>query len=161
MIVQGDDRVLFIKSGSTFVPVACLTSNGMSESLEQLETTTRESGGWATFRPLGQQYSINFEGLNKDDFNQNLFFSYQRLKLIKRNRVKIEWQIKSLEDATLIEQGFGYIIDISSSDPAGAESTFSGTLRGWGTPQITQTDLVLSDGLDNLIEDGEGAPIEP
>jgi hypothetical protein len=161
MIVQGDDRVLFIKSGSDFVPVACLTSNGMNESLEQLETTTRESGGWSTFRPLGQQYSINFEGLNKDDFNQNLFFSYQRLKLIKRNRVKIEWQIKSFEDATLIEQGFGYIVDISSSDPAGAESTFSGTLRGWGIPQITQTDLVLSDGLDNLIEDGEGSPIEP
>jgi hypothetical protein len=83
------------------------------------------------------------------------------LKLIKRNRVKIEWQIKSLEGATLIEQGFGYIIELSGSDSAGTDSTFVGTLQGWGVPTITQTGLALSDGLDNLIEDGLGAIIEP
>ena len=161
MIIQGDDRVLFIKSGGEFVPVACLTSNAMSESTEILQTTTRQSGGWATIRPLGQSFNISFEGLNKFDFNQNLFFSYQRLKLIKRNRVKIEWQIKSLESATLIEQGFGYIVELSGSDGAGTDSTFAGTLQGWGIPTITQTNFVLSDGLDNLIEDGLNAVIEP
>ena len=161
MITQGDDRVLFIKSGGDFIPLACLTSNSMNEIIETLPTTTRHSGGWSTFRPLGQSFNISFEGLNRFDFNQNAFFSYQRLKLIKRNRLKIEWQIKSLENSEIIEQGFGYITDINSSDDAGADSSFSGTIQGWGTPTIELVGHVLSDGLDNLIEDGEGSPIEP
>ncbi len=63
MIVQGNDRILFIKRGDNFQPVGCLTSNGIDESTEFLPTTTRNANGWETQRPTNQNYTINFEGL--------------------------------------------------------------------------------------------------
>jgi hypothetical protein len=62
MIVQGNDRILFIKRGDNFQPVGCLTSNGLDEATEFLPTTTRNAEGWETQRPTTQNYSINFSG---------------------------------------------------------------------------------------------------
>ena len=63
MVVQGNDRILWIKRGENFQPVGCLTSNGMDEDTEMLATSTRNSEGWRTAIPQMQGYTINFEGL--------------------------------------------------------------------------------------------------
>ena len=62
-IVKANDRVLFIKRSGVFLPIACLTSNGMNEGVEMIPTTTRFSQGWETARPNLQNGSLNFEGL--------------------------------------------------------------------------------------------------
>lgn len=63
MIIEGNERILFIKRGDTFYPVACLTSNGLEEDVEMLPTTTRNAEGWRTAIPQLQGYTITFEGL--------------------------------------------------------------------------------------------------
>jgi hypothetical protein len=63
MIINGNDRMLWIKRGEIFQPVGCLTSNGMDEDTEMLPTTTRNNQGWRTSIPQLQGYTINFEGL--------------------------------------------------------------------------------------------------
>ena len=62
MIVKGNDRILFIKRGENFLPIGCLTSNGMSEDMELIPTSTRNSQGWRTFAPSTQGFSVSFSG---------------------------------------------------------------------------------------------------
>lgn len=61
-IVQGNDRILFVKVGDIFQPIACLSNNGMSEDVETISTTTRNSEGWRTSLPTQQGFSVTFEG---------------------------------------------------------------------------------------------------
>lgn len=290
MIVNGNERVLFIKRGDNFQPVGCLTSNGMDEDTEMLPTTTRNSEGWRTSIPQIQGFTINFEGLqvptifqpnndviyfstmlitilnnsynyslrfrivrsdgwflyiqkgitndsavvaanpagnvlrgatiaetvenivdnlttynataqvtfNNDDDkinvvltesglydvtqflilvsedaptiatyildtveveNPNQLVSYDRLRQIKRNREKITWRIFSPEIGTqFIDEGEGYIANISESSPVNNDASFSGSIIGWGVPRVLLLNVAIgtngefiTDGDDNLI----------
>jgi hypothetical protein len=290
MIVNGNERVLFIKRGDNFQPVGCLTSNGMDEDTEMLPTTTRNSEGWRTSIPQIQGFTINFEGLqvptifqpnndviyfstmlitilnnsynyslrfrivrsdgwflyiqkgitndsaivaanpagnvlrgatiaetvenivdnlttynataqvtfNNDDDkinvvltesgaydvtqflilvsedaptiatyildtveveNPNQLVSYDRLRQIKRNREKITWRIFSPEVGTqFIDEGEGYIANISESSPVNNDASFSGSIIGWGVPRVLLLNVAIgtngefiTDGDDNLI----------
>ena len=290
MIVNGNERVLFIKRGDNFQPVGCLTSNGMDEDTEMLPTTTRNSQGWRTSIPQIQGFTINFEGLqvptifqpnndviyfstmlitilnnsynyslrfrivrsdgwflyiqkgitndsavvaanpagnvlrgatiaetvenivdnlttynataqvtfNNDDDkinvvltesgaydvtqflilvsedaptiatyildtveveNPNQLVSYDRLRQIKRNREKITWRIFSPEIGTqFIDEGEGYIANISESSPVNNDASFSGSIIGWGVPRVLLLNVAIgtngefiTDGEDNII----------
>ena len=290
MIVNGNERVLFIKRGDNFQPVGCLTSNGMDEDTEMLPTTTRNSEGWRTSIPQIQGFTINFEGLqvptifqpnndviyfstmlitilnnsynyslrfrivrsdgwflyiqkgitndsavvaanpagnvlrgatiaetvenivdnlttynataqvtfNNDDDkinvvltesgaydvtqflilvsedaptiatyildtveveNPNQLVSYDRLRQIKRNREKITWRIFSPEVGTqFIDEGEGYIANISESSPVNNDASFSGSIIGWGVPRVLLLNVAIgtngefiTDGEDNII----------
>jgi hypothetical protein len=290
MIVNGNERVLFIKRGDNFQPVGCLTSNGMDEDTEMLPTTTRNSEGWRTSIPQIQGFTINFEGLqvptifqpnndviyfstmlitilnnsynyslrfrivrsdgwflyiqkgitndsavvaanpagnvlrgatiaetvenivdnlttynataqvtfNNDDDkinvvltesgaydvtqflilvsegaptiatyildtveveNPNQLVSYDRLRQIKRNREKITWRIFSPEIGTqFIDEGEGYIANISESSPVNNDASFSGSIIGWGVPRVLLLNVAIgtngefiTDGEDNII----------
>ena len=99
----------------------------MSESVEMFETTTRASGGWKTSLPDVQSYSLSFAGIN-----QTTGLSYETLQILKRNRVKIIWGIGTADD--IVEEGFGFITDLSIDDEVNQASIFSGTIEGlWST----------------------------
>jgi hypothetical protein len=203
MIVNGNERVLFIKRGENFQPVGCLTSNGMDEDTEMLPTTTRNAEGWRTSIPQLQGFTINFEGLqvptifqaNSDviffstmiisvlnnDYNYlvsdeaptiatyildvvemqnpNQLVSYDRLRQIKRNREKITWRIFSPEIGTqFIDEGEGFIANISESSPVNNDASFSGSIMGWGVPRVLLLNVAIgtngefiTDGEDNII----------
>jgi hypothetical protein len=291
MIVQGNDRILFIKRGDNFQPVGCLTTNGLDESIEFLPTTTRNSEGWETQRPTTQGYSINFEGLqvptafrsdtdfanfytlsinflqnvdfnlrfringnagwftlirkstttNTDlidelpstyvlrgsnledtidniianlniynvnanveysrvgtslvatlvnegtytvtlfqlvnaitfadvgDFdltfdsvpNPNPLISYDRLRIMKRNRELITWRIMSSSPVpAYIDEGQGYISSISDVSGVNQDATFSGSIVGYGVPIFIINQAALATGED-FVEDGDDNLIEP
>jgi len=291
MIVQGNDRILFIKRGDNFQPVGCLTTNGLDESIEFLPTTTRNSQGWETQRPTTQNYSINFEGLqvptafrsdtdfanfytlnvnfleNVDfnvrfringnagwfilirkstttdtdlidelpstyvlrgatledtidniienlniynvnanveysrngtslvatlvnegtytitlfqlidtttfedvgDFdltfdsvpNPNPLISYDRLRIMKRNRELITWRIMSSSPVpAYIDEGQGYISSISDVSGVNQDATFSGSIIGYGVPIFIINQAALATGED-FVEDGNDNLIEP
>jgi hypothetical protein len=291
MIVQGNDRILFIKRGDNFQPVGCLTTNGLDESIEFLPTTTRNSQGWETQRPTTQNYSINFEGLqvptafrsdtdfanfytltvnfleNVDfnvrfringnagwftlirkstttdtdlidelpstyvlrgatledtidniianlniynvnanveysrdgtslvatlvnegtytitlfqlidtttfedvgDFdltfdsvpNPNPLISYDRLRIMKRNRELITWRIMSSSPVpAYIDEGQGYISSISDVSGVNQDATFSGSIVGYGVPIFIINQAALATG-DDFVEDGNDNLIEP
>ena len=60
---KGEDRILYIKIDNLFVPIGCLTENSFSESVDTIDTTTRENMGWTSSRPVMQSYSISFNGI--------------------------------------------------------------------------------------------------
>lgn len=145
--IKGNDRILFIKQNDTFVPIACLTTNGLQEQTQMFSTTTRASGGWETSLPDNQSYSISFSGIN-----QLSGLSYETLQILKRNRIKIIWGIGTAED--IVEQGFGHFVDLSSEDEVNQDSVFNGTIEGYGVPE--QNLSALGATLEDFLADFNG-----
>ena len=143
-MIDGTYRVLSIKLDGVFLPVGLLTSNSFSESIEMLDTTTRDNGGYKTSTPTTQSYSIDFEGLIK----QTLFvgqtetvLTYQNIKTLKRNRTLIEWKINSGADI-YVSSGFAHITSLGDSSNIDEFISFNATLEGYGA--ITETTRQLS-----------------
>lgn len=145
MAIKGNDRIVFIKQGNDFQPIACLTNNGFSENINMFQTTTRASGGWETSLPDNQNYNISFTGIN-----QISGVSAEILQTLKRNRIRIVWGIGSADD-DIEEQGQGYITDISIDDEVNQDSVFSGTILGYGKPERIQS--AIGANVDDFLAD--------
>lgn len=162
MFINGSLKLLYIKWDGEYLPIGCLTSNSFSESVEMLDTTTRDNGGWKTSIPTMQSYNISFDGLiintrfSGGDFTK---ISYDRLRDLKRSRTKIEWKTQD-QELTFIDIGFGYITELSDSANVDEFISFNATIQGFGAP-ISTTGIVLeiTDGMGNILEDGIGNDI--
>jgi hypothetical protein len=151
---NGEDRILFLKLNGAWLPVGCLTGNTLSESSEMLPTTTRDNDGWATSRPTMQNYSIGFEGLQVNSTvamgNFNLA-SYDRLKLLKRNKTLLDWKIQGVI-FPIVDYGKCYINEISEASTVGEFLSFSGSLVGFGIPKVTTLgETILNNGDPNIV----------
>ena len=157
MFINGTNRILYIKWDDVFLPIGCLTSDSFEESVEMLDTTTRDNGGWKTSVPTNQSYSISFDGLlintyfNGGDFDK---ISYDRLRVLKRNKTLIDWKIEDL-DKTFVDTGKGYIVSLSDSSNIDEFITFNASIEGYGTPtSTTEISFTLEDGESNIVQDG-------
>ena len=89
-MINGTNSILYLDIGQGFLPIGSLTANSFSESVETLDTTNVENGGWKTYVLTNQEYSIDFSGVaintlyNGGDTSK---FSYDIIKIIKRNQV--------------------------------------------------------------------------
>lgn len=156
-MINGTNRLLYIKWEGDFLPIGCLTSENFDEDVEMLDTTTRDNGGWKTSVPTNQSYNISFEGLlintnfNGGDFTK---VSYDRLRELKRNNTLIEWKMQD-KDLVFIDTGFGYLTTLSDSSSIDEFVTFSATIEGYGEPISTTGQVFnLVDGNSNNLEDG-------
>ena len=151
---NGEDRILFIKLNSVWMPIGCLTDNSLEESSEMMDTTTRDNAGWSTSVPLVQSYSISFSGLQINstviggDF---AIASYDKLKQLKRDRILLDWKIQGTI-YPIVDYGKFYINSISEANTVGEFISFSGTATGFGKPLTTQLGMtVLNNGDPNVI----------
>lgn len=158
MFINGTYNILLIEWDGEFLPVGCLTSNGFSEDVEQLDATTRDNNnGWRTYTLTNQGYSISFSGLvintnfTAGDFEK---ISYDRLKVLKRNRTLINWKIQTT-DLLFVDSGQGYITELSNSSNVDEFISFEGSILGYGEPaSTTEKPFIIQDGNDNNIQDG-------
>jgi hypothetical protein len=156
---KGEDRILFIKIDNLFIPIGCLTENSFSESVDTIETTTRENQGWTSVRPVTQSYSISFNGiqiLTTTEEGDDTKASYDLLKTLKRDRVLLDWQIKG-DNFFIVDFGKCFITDLSEATPVNEFITFSGTLTGYGEAFTTSADdtLLLNNGsTTTIVQDG-------
>lgn len=151
---NGEDRILFLKIAGAYLPIGCLTANGISEDAEMIETTTRDNKGWKTERPITQSYSISFAGLQLNSTlvggNFNVA-SYDKLVKMKRDKILLEWKIQGTT-YPIVDYGFCYISSIESTENVGEFMSFSGTLSGYGMPLTTSLGTVLlNNGDPNVV----------
>lgn len=161
--IDGEDRILFIKINGAYLPVGCLTGNTIDETTEMIDTTTRDNKGWSTSRPLNQSYTISFNGLQVNSTlvggNFNLA-SYDKLKTIKRNRIRIEWKIQGSK-FPVVDYGEGYITDIGEANNVGELMSFSGSITGYGIPLVTSSGTVLlNNGDPNVVIQTDATGLE-
>lgn len=134
-MIAGDFRILYIKIGDDYIPIGCLTSNGFSETLEMLSTSTRENGGWRSSRPSFQGFSCDFEGIQERNNDSNLLLSYNDLKEIKRSKALIDFRLETNKNNLIERETFtGYITQLSETASVGDLITFSGSVIGVGIP---------------------------
>jgi hypothetical protein len=156
---KGEDRILYIKIDNLFIPIGCLTENSFSESVDTIETTTRENQGWTSVRPVTQSYSISFNGiqiLTTTEEGDDTKASYDLLKTLKRDRALLDWQIKG-DNFFIVDFGKCFITDLSEATPVNEFITFSGTLTGYGEAFTTSADdtLLLNNGsTTTIVQDG-------
>ena len=156
-MINGTYRVLFLKWENDFLPIGCLMSDSFEESIEMLDTTTIDNKGWKTSVPTNQSYSISFEGVVMNtNFNGGDFLkiSYDRLRVLKRNRTLIEWQIRD-SNSIFVDSGFGFLTSLSDSANIDEIITFSASIEGYGEPKSSsEQSFVLQDGNKNIVQDG-------
>lgn len=152
--VNGSDRLLYLKIDGLWMPIGCLTGNGISENSEIIDTTTRDSEGWLTTKPGEQSYSISFTGIQINSTMPGGNFnvaSYDRIKILKRQKIKLEWKLQGSK-YPVVDFGKCYISLLDDSENVGEFMSFSGTLTGFGKPQIQDLNItVLNNGDPNIL----------
>lgn len=142
-MINGTYRILFIKWDDDFLPIGCLTSDSFEESVDMLDTTTRDNQGWKTSTPTNQSYNISFDGvLINSNFTggDTSKVSYDRLRVLKRNRTLIDWKIQDFL-GIFKDTGKGYITNLSDSANLDEFITFSASIVGYGQPLSEEGDL--------------------
>lgn len=134
-VYNGYDQILYITYNSVELPIGCLTSNGFTENIEFIDTTTYDNGGWKTSAPTFQSYSISFEGLETLTLNLGATtYSYDILRVMKRDRILLQWRIEV--NGVFSDTGSGYITELTENATSGELLSFSGTIEGYGNPTI-------------------------
>lgn len=133
--ILGDSEILYLWDGSAYEPVACLTSNDLSETRNSIESQTKCDPGVTTKKAGSYSYEISFEGeYIKPEASKA---SWKEIAAYIRtiSLADATWKIVTTyaDDTTDIDYGNGIITDLSKTSPAGDELiTFSGSLSGSG-----------------------------
>ena len=137
-MINGTYSILYLDIGQGFLPVGSLTSNSFSESVETLDKTNIENGGWKTYVLTNQEYTIDFSGIAINTLavgGDTTKFSYDVIKIIKRSRVLIDWKVQ--DNIGNIDSGKCYITELSSENNIDEFISFNATLLGYGVPIST------------------------
>jgi hypothetical protein len=144
---SGSLFMLYIRNSGTWKPVACLTSNGISESWDFAETVTKCDPGVTRRKPTTYSYEIPFEGVFTDTSGaggDTAKASWDTIKNLARAKTLTEYQIALLKENGTEDPNFNAQFGaayFSALDITGAEGefiTFSGTMLGDG--DITEVD---------------------
>ena len=132
----GKDEILHIYVGNAYMPIGCLTTNGLSFSREVTEGTKTKCNLNPAGIPQKPTYELSFEAIADDD--ETTKASYDKLKAEIYKDELTYWKITRSNVA--IEFGKGYLTSLEKSAPVDGEVTFSGSFTGVG--RVVTTDQV-------------------
>jgi hypothetical protein len=145
--VQGGDMLLFIDptGGTDYDIVVCLTSVGISDSISVVDAS---SACGPDKSPGTLEISYSFEGQHLQDPDSGKI-SGTDLRILLRSETTIGWKIAPESPVTgdEIQEGTGYLSELSSTYAFDSVGTFTGTIQPYGTPTIT----VFGGGGGNLV----------
>ena len=127
--MQGNLQVVYIKIGTFFEPIGCLTSNDFDLSIETFDTTTRVDGLWNNSLPDSASYQISLQGIL--DLTKR---SGQTVEIFARNRTIFDWALGS--NGVYYRTGKGYFSSYSDTAPVNNKITFSALIIGKGSYEL-------------------------
>ena len=127
-------------------PIACLTSNNLSENLSFINTSGRTAKGALTVIPVANSYTINFDAV----FVSDLSMSWEDLSLVVRSMQLGDWEMTGVD-----LMGFGYLSGLDVIADAGGIITFTGQIIGYGliVPSDTVYNVWYQD-IDTFVDNG-------
>ena len=138
MAVKGENSILYVHDGTTYLPIACVTTSQFQTSLEQVDGTVTKCD--LNPEPTAGQftYSWSFDGELSNDATKA---SYDFLLEKQQAKETIFWkEVETTETATSKTQyGKGMLTSLSKSANANEMITFSGQIDG---SKLSATDLV-------------------
>ena len=135
--LQGDDIILSIYDTTAYEPIACVTSNSLSESLEVKEVVTKCDPGNIVKNPGAYSYEISVEGIYIDSAVDTGRQSHYELSQLMRNKTLVEWSMATELTSPTTLYGSGYITSLELTGAADDNATFTATISGTGA--ITAT----------------------
>ena len=143
MAINGDLIILSVYDGAAYRPVACLTSNSLSETTNVLESVTKCNPG-ETLKTKGtRSYNISAEGEYIDTTSaggQTTLASHDYLKTLA-DAGNMTWRMATGLADNPFYYGEAIITDLGLTAPANEITTFSATLDGSGA--IVTTDPLI------------------
>ena len=137
--ITGDNEILSVWNGTdAYEPIVCLTSNGLSETVDEISARTKCDANGATQKQAGAySYEIPFEGIYADPEADKAGWADIRTKL--RTLGTFTWKIETTyASGTDVEYGTAYFSSLEKTGAIDEFITFSGTLMGSGL--INSTD---------------------
>lgn len=134
--VAGGTMLLFIDpaGGTDYDMVVCLTSVGKSDSISVVDAS---SACGPDKSPGTLELSYTFEGQHLQDPVTGKI-SGTSLRQLLRSKTTIGWKIapESPVVGDEIEEGTGYLSELSSTYAFDSVGTFTGTIQPYGTPSL-------------------------
>jgi len=132
--IKGENLILYIHDGSIYRPIACLTSNSLSQTLNIIESQTKCDPGVVIKDAGTMSYEISAEGQYIDTTSvgaQVTKASHDYLYTVMGTTVT--WKMDSGLTTMVAYYGSAVVGDLSLDAAAGDEmATFSCTLAGSG-----------------------------
>lgn len=125
-------RMLYISD----IPVGCLVSNSLSESISFIRTSETTERGAIKQLPTLHAYSIPFECVYTVD---GAIVTYEDLQSWGRDRLRLEWSIIDT-DLNQGDAGQAFIENLELIASSTDFIKFTGTLTGYGA--IVASDLI-------------------
>lgn len=140
-------RILYIND----IPVGCLTSDSLSETIAFIQTCkTTEKGAIKSLGTL-HAYSIPFEAVYVKDA---ALFTYFDLQDKGRNREIMDWSIID-DETTEGDAGQAFIENLSISGSSEDFLKFTGTLTGYGAiSEYNAIQNVWYQNVDTYVDNG-------
>lgn len=133
--INGDDSILSIKRGEVYVPIACLTSNGTSETVTFNEVQTKCDPGVVVSTPNSYSYTKSLDGILTDTTSvggDTAQASWDFLTTLLRAKTLIYWKEVTGNPGFITEMGEGYIESLEMTAASGENITFTGSIKGTG-----------------------------
>ena len=134
--IKGDAIILYVHDGSIYRPIACLTSNSLSQTRNIIESQTKCDPGLVIKDAGTLSYEISFEGQYIDTTSAGSEVtkaSHDYLFGIMNSGAVQTWKMDTGLTDTTNYYGTGILGDLEMSADAGDElAAFSGTLSGSG-----------------------------
>ena len=135
--VNGGDMLLFIDplGGTNYDTVVCLTYVGISDSVQPVDAS---SACGPDKSPGAVDMSISFEGQHLHDPNTG-DISGTDLRILLRAEQTIGWKLSPVSPVAgdEIQEGTGYLSELSSTYSYSEVGSFSGTIQPYGMPTTT------------------------
>jgi len=148
--VQGGNMLLFIdpNGGTDYDMVVCLTSVGVSMSVGTIDAA---SACGPDKSPGALEISYSFEGQHLQDPNAGSI-SGTDLRILLNAEQTIGWKLspETPIEGDEIQEGTGFLSELSSTYAFDSVGTFTGTIMPYGTPTIS----VYSESTLTLFIDG-------
>jgi len=134
-MINGTYNILYLDFGTGFFPIGLLESNGFSEEIDFLDSTTRDNAGWKTQTLTTQSYNIDFSGIVMYSIMGGSIdttkIGYDRIQSIKRTKQLIDWKTINSKNG-VFNQGKGQIISLSEENNIDEFVSFSASIKGYG-----------------------------
>ena len=139
--IKGDAIILSIYDGAAYRPVACLTSNSLSESMGIIEVQTKCDPGVTQRQSGTYSYEISAEGEYIDTTStggETSKASHDYMHSLFAAGAAVVWRMSTGLTDTANYYGTAYMTELTADAPSGDEfATFSLTLSGDGSIATT------------------------
>lgn len=133
--MRGVDILLLVEdeeTPDTFVAVGGQRNATLSETVETIDETSKDSNGWYEYEYGISGWTISFDGVYIENE-----VGFELLKNAMRKKKKIRVRLQEGENG-VIEEGQALVISKDLEAPYDAEVTYSGELQGTGPLGATE-----------------------